>query len=130
MARTDQAYHLRPAEEAFAYSQAVKAGDLLFISGTVSWNEAAEPIAPGDMAAQVKVVYDELAKTLAAHGASFANVVKETVYTRDMEALVASADVRKAYFAECAPPASTWVQIARLVLPELLLEVEMTAYLG
>lgn len=130
MARPDQVFNIRPAEQAFAYSQAVKAGGFLFISGTVSWNEAAEVIAPGDIAAQIKVAYDELARTLAAYGASFANVVKETVYTCDMDAMVAHADVRKAYFADCAPPASTWVQIERLVLPELLLEVEMTAWLG
>jgi 2-iminobutanoate/2-iminopropanoate deaminase len=130
MARQEQAFNIRPAEQAFAYSQAIKAGDFLFISGTVSWDENATPIAPGDMGAQIKVVYDELAKTLAAHGASFANVVKETVYTLDMDAVAANSAVRAAYFADCAPPASTWVQISRLVDPVLLLEVEMTAYLG
>lgn len=130
MARREQVFNIRQAEHDFAYSQAVRAGNLLFISGTVSWNDKAEPVAVGDMAVQLRNVYDELRKTLAAHGASFEDVVKETVYTRDMDALVAAAPIRAAYFAGCAPPASTWTQITRLVHPDLLLEVEMTAVLG
>ncbi len=130
MARPDQVFNIRPAEQLFSYSQAVRAGDFLFISGTVSWDENAEPIAPGDMARQVEVVYAELEKTLAAHGAGFANVVKETVFTRDMDLLAANASARAACFKDCAPPASTWVEISKLVNPDLLLEVEMTAFLG
>ena len=130
MARQEQVFNIRQAEQDFAFSQAIKAGNMLFISGTVSWDENAEPVAPGDMKAQVKNVYDELQKTLEAHGASFANVVKETVFTRDMDALVEAAPVRARYFDDCAPPASTWVEISRLVHPDLLVEIEMTAVLG
>jgi len=129
MAKQEQVFNIRQAEQDFAFSQAIKAGNMLFISGTVSWDENAEPIAPGDMKAQVKNVYDELQKTLEAHGASFANVVKETVFTRDMDALVEAAPVRAGYFEGCAPPASTWVEISRLVHPDLLVEIEMTAVL-
>ncbi|NJS13838.1 MAG: RidA family protein [Sphingopyxis sp.] len=130
MANKDQVFNIRPAEEAFAFSQAVKAGDFLFISGTVSWDHDANPIAPGDMAAQIKVVYDELKLTLEAHGASFANVVKETVYTVDLDQMAANSAIRAKYFADCAPPAATWIGITRLIHPDLMVEVEMTAYLG
>jgi enamine deaminase RidA (YjgF/YER057c/UK114 family) len=47
-----------------------------------------------------------------------------------MDAMAAEADIRAEYFADCAPPASTWVQIERLVTPDLLLEVELVAYYG
>jgi 2-iminobutanoate/2-iminopropanoate deaminase len=130
MAKQNQVFNIRAAEKAFAYSQAVRAGNLLFISGTVSWDADATPVAVGDMRAQLQNVYEELKRTLEAHGASFADVAKETVYTRDMDALIAAAPTRAAYFKDCAPPASTWVQVSRLVHADLLLEVEMTAVLS
>lgn len=129
MAKPDQVFNLRQAEHDFVYSQAVRAGNLLFISGTVSWNDRAEPTGVGDMAVQVRNVYDELARTLKAHNATFADVVKETVYTCDIDAMVGAASIRAGYWADCAPPASTWVEVSRLVHPDLLLEVEMTAVL-
>jgi 2-iminobutanoate/2-iminopropanoate deaminase len=129
MARTGQTYHRRAAEQAFAYSHAVKAGNQLFISGVVSWNKDAEPLAVGDMSTQVKHIYDELRETLAAHGAGFEHVVKETVFTVDIDALMAALPVRAACFAGCEPPASTLVQVQRLVMPQFLIEVEMIAIL-
>lgn len=129
MAKPEQVFNIRKAEQDFTFSQAIKAGNMLFISGTVSWDANAEPMAAGDMEAQVRNVYEELKVTLEAHGATFANVVKETVYTCDMDAMVSANPVRAGYFNDCAPPASTWVQISRLVHPDLLVEIEMTAVL-
>jgi len=121
MAKHGQEFNLREAEKIFAFSQSVKSGNMLFISGTLSWDENAEPLGVGDMSTQVQNVYEELLKTLKANGADFSNVVKETVFTRDMEALVEAAPVRAAFFKDCAPPAAT--------NPELLVEIEMTAVL-
>jgi 2-iminobutanoate/2-iminopropanoate deaminase len=130
MAKANQVFNLRPAEEVFSFSQAIKAGNLLFVSGTVSWDHDANPIAVGDMAGQIKNVYEELRATLAAHGATFEHVVKETIYTRDIALLAENAPARAPYFADCSPPAATWIEVSSLIHPDLLLEVEITAYLG
>ena len=63
----------------------------------------------GDMKAQVHAVYTDLKQTLAAHGATFVHVVKENVFTTDMDALEANNDVRIGYYVSdgSAPPAST-----------------------
>jgi enamine deaminase RidA (YjgF/YER057c/UK114 family) len=74
------------------------------------------------------VVYADIDATLKAHGMSAANVIKETVYTTDMDGLIAVNSKRMEYYRDVAPPASTWVEIQRLVHPDLLLEVEVTAF--
>ncbi len=105
-------------------------GDLLFLSGCVSWDENGKVLGVGDMAAQIRNSYRDIEATLSAHGATFANVVKETVYTRDMDALVKHAAVRADFYGKTSPPAATWVQIDRLVAADLLLEIEVLARLG
>lgn len=125
-----QIHHARPAlEQAFAFAQAVRVGNMLYISGALSWDENGEPVAVGDMEGQVRNVYADLEKVLKAHGATFSNVVKETVYTVDMDALVAAAHIRAEFLKGHSPFAATWVQVARLVKPEFLIEVEMIAAL-
>ena len=128
MARSADVYLLRPElETKFSYAQAVRAGDLLFVSGSVSWDRDGTPTDLDDMAAQIRNCYADIGTTLQAHGLGFENLVKETVFTRDMKALIEHAGVRAAVFAHCAAPASTWVEIASLVSPDLLLEIEAVA---
>lgn len=128
MAALDKVYNRRPAvEKLFSFSQAVQTDSLVFLAGCVSWDEDAKPLAAGDIRTQIRNVYEDIGKTLAAHGLSFADVVKETVYTLDMEGMAANADVRTPYYEGVGAPASTWVQIGRLVAPEMLLEVEVIA---
>jgi 2-iminobutanoate/2-iminopropanoate deaminase len=71
-------------------------------------------------------VYDRLQKTLEANGLSFADVVKENVYTTDLDAFIQNKDLRKKYYGQ-AFPAATWVQVQRLYVPSLVVEVELTA---
>lgn len=120
-------YHVREMEKAFAFSQAIEAGDILYLSGHLSLNAAGSVLAPGDMAAQIDNIYKEIGETLAAHGLDFAAVVKETVFTTDMSALVAAAGHRKRFFDGLPGPTATWVEVTRLVHEGALLEVEMIA---
>jgi 2-iminobutanoate/2-iminopropanoate deaminase len=128
MAKMDQAFNRRTLEKSAGYSQAILAGDHLFISGCVSWDLEGRPLHPGDFPAQVEAVYADIDATLKAHGMSAADVVKETIYTCDMLGLAAANERRLEYYQHVTPPASTWVEIRRLVHPDLLLEVEVTAY--
>lgn len=123
-------YHAREAlEKGFSFAQAVQVDNVLYIAGCLSWDENGDPKDVGDIEAQVRNVYGDLRDVLAAHGATFENVVKENIYTKDMAAMVSAAPIRSEFLNGFKPPVSTWVQVVSLVKPEFLLEVEMTAVL-
>ena len=75
----------------------------------------------------IRAAYDRVRETLEANGLGFDRVVKETVYTRDIEALKSAAAARREYYVGGSFPASTWVQVDRLFEEEFLIEVEVTA---
>ena len=132
MPNANQIYHKRPElEKGFYYAQAVKAGNTLYISGCVSWDAEGNIIGEGDMKAQIAAVYTDLKEILEANGATFQNVIKETVFTTDIEALLANNDIRIRFYQEAAsaPPAATWIGCTRLVVPELMIEIECIALL-
>src|ERR1700730_16831048 len=111
-------FHLNEKiEKEIGYAQAVRIGDTLYISGSVG---------AGEMPAAMRQSYEELKQTLAAHGLDFKNVVKENLYTTDLDAVKTNGAVRKEYYgAEC--PAATWVQVQRLYSPKFVIEVELVA---
>ena len=132
MPKANQIYHKRPnIEKSIYYAQACKAGNMLYVSGAVSWDAEGNIIGAGDMKAQIRQVYTDLKETLEANGASFQNVIKETVFTTDMGALVANNDIRIGFYEEAAsaPPAATWIGCASLAFPELMIEIECIALL-
>src|SRR5438477_7244307 len=104
-------------EKEIGYAQAVRIGETLYISGSVG---------AGEMPIAMREAYNELKQTLAAHGLDFRNVVKENLYTIDLDAVKANKDIRKEYYGEECP-AATWVQVQRLYLPKLVIEVEVVA---
>jgi 2-iminobutanoate/2-iminopropanoate deaminase len=95
------------------YSQAVRAGQLLFVSGQVPLDPATGQIVDGDIAAQTRRVFANLGAVLAAGGRSFADVVRTTVFLADMNDFAAVNAVYGEYFAEPYPARAT-VQVARL----------------
>jgi reactive intermediate/imine deaminase len=113
----------------YANAVRVTAGDLLFISGQVAWDAAGEVVGRGDPVRQAEQVFANLGTILAAHGATMADVVKVTVYVTDLAWFEQLSAIRVRLFAEL-PPASTIVQVASLVDPALLLEVEAVAVVG
>ncbi len=101
------------------YAQCVKVDNVLYISGAVAREVTPEGI---------KRVYEALERTLKHYGASFQNVVKENLYTTDMEAMKKYNDARKVFY-KGDFPAATWVQISRLFMHDARLEVELIAHL-
>ena len=95
------------------YSQAVRAGQLLFVSGQVPLDPATGQIVAGDVAAQTRRVFDNLGAVLKAGGRSFADVVRTTVFLADMNDFAAVNEVYGQYFSEPYPARAT-VQVARL----------------
>ena len=99
----------------------------IYISGQIAFDKDGKIVgAPGDMKAQAEQVFKNLETALTAAGAKFSDVVKMNSYITDMSKAQAVRDVRSRYFAETSP-ASTFVQVAGLVRPELLLEIEVVA---
>lgn len=101
------------------YVQALKADNILYISGAVTTEVTPEGIWQ---------VYQALEKSLKSFGATFQNVVKENLYTTDIEAMKKNNAVRKAFY-QGDFPAATWVQVSRLYMSEAKLEVELIAHL-
>ena len=113
------------AEPISHYTDAVWAGDLLFISGCVPVDSAGN-LVPGDVVAQTRQVFATIAVVLAAAGGSFADVVKVTVFLLDIDDRRAVNVVREEVFGE-SRPASTLVEVSRLAIPGARIEVEAVA---
>lgn len=95
------------------YSQAIRAGSLLFVSGQVPIDPETGNLVEGDIATQTRRVFDNIGAILkAAHG-TFDQVVRTTVYLADMNDFAAMNEVYGTYFSSPAPARAT-VQVARL----------------
>jgi 2-iminobutanoate/2-iminopropanoate deaminase len=127
--RVKQIFHLNKYEKDFGYSQAVLIDKTLYISGSVAVDENGRLVSPGDMAGQMRAAYTNIRRTLAAHGADFEEVVKETIYTTDMEALLKASDLRFEYYDKERLPTTSWAQVQRLVDPGFLVQIEVIAEL-
>ena len=125
--RFKQVFHLNPYEKDFGYAQAVLIDKTLYVSGTVAADENGRLIAPGDMAGQMRAAYANIRRTLAASGLDFEHVVKETIYTTDMDALLKVSDLRFEFYDKERLPATTWLQVQRLVDPGFLVSIDVVA---
>jgi 2-iminobutanoate/2-iminopropanoate deaminase len=95
------------------YSQGIRAGSLLFVSGQVPIDPATGQIIDGDIAAQTHRVFQNIGEILKAGGASFDDVVRTTVFLADMNDFAAMNDVYATYFTSPAPARAT-VEVSRL----------------
>ncbi|MEU3984338.1 RidA family protein [Streptomyces sp. NPDC026672] len=110
------------------YTHVVTAtGRLVAVSGQLALDEHGTPVGAGDPAAQARQVFENLRRCLAAAGATFEHVVKLTYFVTDMAHLPAVREARAAHIPDDRLPASTAVQVAALVSPHFLLEVEALA---
>jgi 2-iminobutanoate/2-iminopropanoate deaminase len=110
------------------YTDAVAAGDTLYISGIVPV-DAHGNVVGKDVVAQARQVFDNMRLVLATAGAQPADVVKVTVYLLDIDDRPRVNPVRQEFFGE-ARPASTLVEVSRLAVPGARLEIEAIAHLG
>ncbi|HGM3505608.1 TPA: RidA family protein [Clostridioides difficile] len=109
------------------YSQAIKAGNLLFISGQVPLVPETMEVVEGDVQAQTAQSLKNLKAILAESGADFSNVVKTTVFIKDMNEFGAINEVYAEYFGE-NKPARACVEVARLP-KDVKVEIEVIAVL-
>jgi 2-iminobutanoate/2-iminopropanoate deaminase len=116
------------AEPISHYTDAVRAGDLLFVSGFVPVDGDGQLVGGDDVVAQTRQVFANLAAVLAAAGATFADVVKVTVYLTDIEDRARINPVRQEVFRDTRP-ASTLVEVSALATPGARVEIDAVALL-
>ena len=97
------------------YSQAIRAGDFLFVSGQIPLDPATGSLVDGGIVEQTRRVFENLSAILTAAGSSFGQVVKTNVYLSDMAEFAAMNEVYATYFSSPAPARAT-IQAARLSL--------------
>ena len=110
------------------FSDAVVAGHTLYVSGLVATDKAGEVVGVGDVAEQTRQIFRNLKRILDAAGATPADVAKVTIFMRDVAQRPLINPIRQEFFGQHRP-ASTLVEISRLVRDELLLEIEAVAQL-
>jgi len=110
------------------YSQAIRAGDFVFLSGQIPLDAGTGQLVAGGIAEQTHQVLKNLGAVLEAAGASYAGVVKTTVYLADMGEFSAMNEIYGTYFSSPAPARAT-VQAARLPR-DVRVEIDAIAYLG
>ena len=125
---TPEYFHLRPEiEKAYGYAHAVRIGDDIKVSGAVSMDDEGAPTAVGDLAQQMRNVYDDLRQVLAHYGCTFDHVVRENVFTTDMAGFLEAAGYRAEVYTSHFPTGS-WLEVKGLALPEFLIEIEIEAH--
>jgi reactive intermediate/imine deaminase len=109
------------------YTDAVRAGDTIWVSGMLGVDSAGMIVGDGDVVAQAEQVFRNLAVILDHTGAGFADVVKVVVYLIEIEHRVWINEVRRRYFGS-ARPASTLVEVSALAVPHALVEIDAVVY--
>ncbi len=112
--------------EPFRLSQAMRVGDLVFVSGQAAIDEAGSIVGAGDFDAQAEQTFRNVARVLDAAGSGLEHVVKVTIYLTDMANFGKIVELRRRWFSP-PYPADTIVEVSALALPELVIEIEAIA---
>lgn len=116
----------RVTREQYYYSQAIRVGEFLFVSGQAALDDNGNVVGLGDFDAQAEQVFVNLGAILRAGGSNLNKVVKVTIFMTDMSFFHRIIDLRRRFFT--APyPADTTVEVKGLALPGLMLEIEAIA---
>jgi|SRR5687767_9140728 len=116
------------ANKSFGYSQAVRLGDLVFVSGQVAWDEKGQVVGGSDARRQTEQAFSNLRAALEAAGSSLDRVAKLTIFATSRDYLAVIREVRHAVFDPVGHyPASTFLVVSGLASAELLVEIEAVA---
>jgi len=119
----------RPWSGLMGYSRAVRVGPLVEVAGTTSISPEGEVLHPGDAYLQTREALGILTAALAEVGAKPTDVVRTRVFVTDVNLWEDVARAHGEVFADILP-ASSMVEVARLLVPGLLIEIEATAYVA
>jgi len=119
----------KPWHRSIPFAQGVVvSGRALHTAGITARDPEGKVVGAGDLRRQMEVCFENLGDVLAAAGRSFDDLVKIVMYTTDIDTFNEHADVWRRYFG--GRPASTLVEVSRLALPEMLVEIEAVVDMG
>jgi len=118
-----------PSAHGYTQMVAVTGSTMLYISGQVATDRAGQVVGAGDLRAQTQQIFENIQAGLQAAGATFEHVVKIQLYLLDITQIQIVRDVRDRYINTQSPPASTAVEVRRLVRDEFLIEIDAIAAL-
>lgn len=118
-----------PWEPIFGYTRAVRAGDWLAVSGTTSFDESGRIAGRNQMYVQARQAIANIAAALERAGMTLENVVRTRIFITDMKRFPEVARAHMEFFG-AHPPASTVVEVRRLVHPDMMIEIEADAFLS
>jgi enamine deaminase RidA (YjgF/YER057c/UK114 family) len=119
----------RPWAAVVGYSRAVREGDRVEVSGTSATTPDGQVVAPGDAYLQTQYILAEIVAALAELGATPADVLRTRVYLTDIDQWEAAGRAHGEVFAGL-DPACTFIEVGRLMLDGLVVEVELSAVVG
>jgi enamine deaminase RidA (YjgF/YER057c/UK114 family) len=116
-------------EERFGYSRAVRAGNLIFVSGTTATDDDGVLVGRDDPEAQMRFIIEKIGRALAAVGAALEDVVRTRVYVARADDWEAVGRAHRHYFGAIRP-ANVLIEVSALVGDGYLVEVEADAVIG
>jgi 2-iminobutanoate/2-iminopropanoate deaminase len=113
--------HYGDWEKNVGYTQAVRVGNTLYMAGIGGQGDT--------QIEQMNDIYKTIDRILTDYQATSRNIVKEVIYTTNIDELIAATDARKNYYQNADYPSSTWVQVTRLYSPKMKIEIDITVQL-
>jgi enamine deaminase RidA (YjgF/YER057c/UK114 family) len=109
------------------FTHVITFGDIVFVAGQISLDEDNELVGVGDPAAQAEQCWHNIGCAVRAAGCEVTDIVKMTIFLKDIRQASAETTVRKRLFPPDRLPVCTQVQVANLGFPELLMEIDVIA---
>ncbi|WP_434422482.1 RidA family protein [Nannocystis pusilla] len=128
MSQTDfeRVYSRAPWEQQVGYCRALRAGDLVFVTGTAPIDEEGRPFAPGDAYAQARRCLELIERALRPFGTDRTRIARTRMFVTDIERWAEFGRAHAEFFGEHRPT-TTMVEVRRLIDPAMLIEIEADA---